>query len=127
MPRSKIVPSLPRWVDKLKFKIVAMAVLTGVLSAVVTTQFVLTTTKSDMLRLLLQNESDNRERTAAMLDSRVAQGAKVNLKKWPTLVLASWANPLCVLPHRCRAAMTATLHMGLEPPCFSSLNGARKG
>ena len=71
MTRSKIVPSLPRWVNTLKFKIVAMAVLAGVLSAVVTTQFVLATTKTDMLRLLLQNESDNRERTAAMLANKL--------------------------------------------------------
>lgn len=71
MIQSKIAPSLRRWVGTLKFKIVAMAVLVGVLSAFVTTQLVLTTTKTDMLRLLLQNDSDNRERMAAMLANKL--------------------------------------------------------
>lgn len=71
MTLSKIAPSLLRWVRTLKFQIVAMAVLAGVLSAVFTTQLVLTTTKADMLRLRLQNDSENSERVAAMLANKI--------------------------------------------------------
>ncbi|MEO8120347.1 MAG: diguanylate cyclase [Rhodoferax sp.] len=90
MTSSKFIPSLLRWANTLKFKIVAMAVLAGVMSAVVTTELVLTTTKTDMLRLLLQNDSDNRERMAAMLANKLdmlqttltAVARKVNPDMW---------------------------------------------
>ena len=152
-----IVPSLPRWVNTLKFKIVAMAVLAGVLSAVVTTQFVLATTKTDMLQTTLtavvrKVRPEMWQDTQAMahflvekpalnmlfdnvdIDENQRQGLSGGARRKSQSQEEADAgagelgkNPLCVLPHRCRAAMTATLHMGLEPLRFSSLNGARKG
>ena len=71
------MPSSPRtsarfgWAHTLKFKIVAMAVVTGVLSALITTQLVLLTTQANIQRLLMQGESDDVERTAALLGTKV--------------------------------------------------------
>ncbi len=59
------------WVRTLKFKIVAMAVVTGVLSALVTTQLVLFTTQANIQHMLIQGESDDVERTAALLGSKI--------------------------------------------------------
>ncbi|SDP73558.1 PAS domain S-box-containing protein/diguanylate cyclase (GGDEF) domain-containing protein [Rhodoferax sp. OV413] len=59
------------WVRTLKFKIVAMAVVTGVLSALVTTQLVLFTTQANIQQMLMQGESDDVERTAALLGTKI--------------------------------------------------------
>ena len=55
------------WVATLKFKIVTMAVVTGVISAIATTQLVLTTTQSGIQSMLLQSDSDEDASTAALL------------------------------------------------------------
>ena len=60
-----------RWVHTLKFKIVALAVVTGVSSAVGTAQLILSSTRADIERLLLQNESADRETTAALLADKL--------------------------------------------------------
>ncbi|WP_367847420.1 diguanylate cyclase [Rhodoferax sp. WC2427] len=60
------------WVHTLKFKIMAMAVVTGVLSALVTTQLVLVTTRADIQRSLMQDEGNDVERTAALLGTKVS-------------------------------------------------------
>ncbi len=62
---------MPPWFHTLKFKIVALAVVTGVFAALGTAQLVLMTTKTDIERLLLQNEADERERTAALLSNKL--------------------------------------------------------
>lgn len=59
------------WVHTLKFKIIAMAVVTGVLSALVTTQLVLFTTQANIQRLLIQSEGADVERTAALLGTKI--------------------------------------------------------
>ncbi len=59
------------WLDTLKFKIVAMAVVTGVLSAIGTAELVLTTTRADIERLLLENDADNSAGTAALLANKL--------------------------------------------------------
>jgi diguanylate cyclase (GGDEF)-like protein/PAS domain S-box-containing protein len=63
--------SLLRWVNTLKFKIVAMAVIAAVLSAVGATQLVLSTTRADLERLLLSNDADDSERMAKQLSDKV--------------------------------------------------------
>lgn len=55
----------------LKLKITAMAVVTGVLAALATTQLVLWTTRASIQRMLVHSESDNVERTAALLGTKV--------------------------------------------------------
>lgn len=72
MRRSDMSPPLLSWVTTLKFKIVTMAVVTGVMSAMVTTQLVLTATQSDIQRLLLQGDSDDDASTAALLATKLA-------------------------------------------------------
>src|SRR5688572_199803 len=63
---------LPRlWVSTLKFKIVAIAVVTAVSAAAVTTYFVLERTLADTQLMLLQQVADERERTAALLGSKI--------------------------------------------------------
>src|SRR2546428_14078212 len=59
------------WVSTLKFKIVAIAVVTGVASAATSTYFVLTRTQIDTQRMLLQHVAEERERSAALLASKV--------------------------------------------------------
>lgn len=59
------------WVTTLKFKIVAIAVVTGVASAATSTYFVLTRTQIDTKRMLLQHVAEERERSAALLASKM--------------------------------------------------------
>lgn len=59
------------WVRTLKFKIVAMAAVTGVLSAVFTAQLVLSTTKDSIQHILLQSDSDDVQRTAELLATKL--------------------------------------------------------
>ncbi|MDP3823959.1 MAG: diguanylate cyclase [Burkholderiales bacterium] len=63
--------SLLRWINTLKFKIVAIAVVTGVVSAMGTTQIVLGKTQAEIERLLLRNDTDDSERTAALLANKL--------------------------------------------------------
>ena len=63
--------SLLRWVKTLKFKIMAIAVVTGVVSAVGTTHIVLTKTQAEIERLLLRNDADDSERTASLLANKL--------------------------------------------------------
>jgi len=60
-----------RWIHTLKFKIVALAVVTGVVSAVGTAQLVLTGMRADIELLLLEREADARESTAALLAGKL--------------------------------------------------------
>ena len=71
MTLAPIAASLTRWFATLKFKIVAMAVATGMLSALGTTQLVLTTTQADISELLLHDDSEDLERAAALLADKV--------------------------------------------------------
>ena len=63
--------SLTRWFNTLKFKIVAMTVVTAVLAALASTQLAFTAMHSDLERVLLDNERDNGERMAVMLASKL--------------------------------------------------------
>ena len=67
----QVVRSLHTWSATLKFKIMLMAAVVAVLSAGVTTQLVLETNAADIQRLLLQQAADDRERTAALLGSKL--------------------------------------------------------
>ena len=60
-----------RWVGTLKFKIVAVMVLTGVVSALSMTQIVLTKTQTEIERLLLATAAEDSERTAGLLASKL--------------------------------------------------------
>ncbi len=65
------VSPLLRWFNTLKFKIVAVTVVTAVLAALASTQLALTATRADLERVLLENERDDGERMAAMLSSKI--------------------------------------------------------
>jgi diguanylate cyclase len=71
MTLSSLKPWLRDWVATLKFKIMVMAIVTAVLSAAVTTQLILTTNQADIQRLLLRQDADDRERTAALLSTKI--------------------------------------------------------
>ncbi len=60
-----------RWLATLKFKIVAIAVVTGVVSAMGTTQIVLSKTQAEIEGLLLRHDADDSERTAALLANKL--------------------------------------------------------
>ena len=59
------------WVTTLKFKIVAIAVVTGVASAAVSTWLVLERTQVETQRMLLLHSAEERERSAALLSSKI--------------------------------------------------------
>jgi diguanylate cyclase (GGDEF)-like protein/PAS domain S-box-containing protein len=59
------------WVSTLKFKIVAIAVVTGVASAVISTYLVLARTQQETQRMLLLHVAEERERSATLLASKV--------------------------------------------------------
>ena len=63
--------SLRRWASTIKFKIVLMVVSTCVLSAAGTAGLVLATSQQHMATLLRNRAADDRERTAALLTSKV--------------------------------------------------------
>ena len=64
--------SLRRWASTIKFKIVLMVIGTSVLSALGTAGLVLATSQQRMETMLRDNAADDRERTAAMLSSKVS-------------------------------------------------------
>jgi hypothetical protein len=59
------------WIHTLKFKIVALAVATGVLSAVGTTQLLLHTTQTDIETLLLESGANTLQESAALLANKL--------------------------------------------------------
>lgn len=69
--RNPVLQILARWATTLKFKIVTMAVVTGVLSAAGTATLVLLTMQRHMTEVLLESARDDRERTAALLSGKV--------------------------------------------------------
>ena len=71
MPPTPTLPRLPRWLGTLKFKIVALAVVTAVLAAVASTELALNRTRADLEHLMLENERDGGERMAAMIASKL--------------------------------------------------------
>jgi diguanylate cyclase (GGDEF)-like protein/PAS domain S-box-containing protein len=84
---------MQRWFTTLKFKIITMVVLTGVLSAVGTAQLVLITTRDDIQRLLMQGDSDDSERTAALLATKIdmLQGTLISVARQTQP--AMWQDP----------------------------------
>ncbi|MDE2628921.1 MAG: diguanylate cyclase [Burkholderiales bacterium] len=71
MPLPGLASSLARWTVTLKFKIIALAVATAVLAAMSSTELALTSTRNDLQRLLLENEREDGERTAALLANKL--------------------------------------------------------
>ena len=71
MPLPDFASSVARWFGTLKFKIIALAVATAVLAAMSSTELALTGTRNDLERLLLENERDDGERTAAQLANKL--------------------------------------------------------
>jgi diguanylate cyclase (GGDEF)-like protein/PAS domain S-box-containing protein len=60
-----------RWFDTLKFKIVALAVTSGVVAALASAHMVLQTTREDMRQMLLAEQRQERMATAALLGSKL--------------------------------------------------------
>jgi len=58
------------WITTLKFKIVAIAVVTGVASAAVSTWLVLERTQVETQRMLMLHSAEERERSASLLSSK---------------------------------------------------------
>jgi diguanylate cyclase (GGDEF)-like protein/PAS domain S-box-containing protein len=73
MIRKATIGSMPssRLFASLKFRIVAVAVLAGLMSALGTAMFVLNATESEIQRMLLDNDRQDRERTALLLSDKL--------------------------------------------------------
>ena len=67
-----LLRALRRWVGSLKFKIVVLAVLTGVLAAAGTAALVIRSTQDSIRRVLLAAAQEERERSAGLLGSKVS-------------------------------------------------------
>lgn len=94
-------PTRPRlaWIYTLKFQIVAIAVTAAAAAAVVTAHFALITTEGNMEQLLVQGESANAERIAALLGTKVDMlraALKVAARQAP---VAHWADPAAMRRH----------------------------
>ncbi len=61
-----------RWASTLKFKIVLLAVLTGILSATGTAGLVIRSTQESIQRVVLTAAADDRERSSSQLSSKVS-------------------------------------------------------
>jgi diguanylate cyclase len=70
VPSSSLAPW--RFLSTLKFKIVALAVASGVLSAAVTAVLLIRSTQQSIQRVVLAAAADDRERAAAMLSNKVS-------------------------------------------------------
>ncbi len=70
MPLSRLAPR--RWTRTLKFKIVLLTVLTGVLAALGTAAVVLHSTQASITQVVLASAREDRERSASLLGSKVA-------------------------------------------------------
>ena len=89
------LPFLPlrRWAGTLKFKIVVMAMVTAVLAAAGTASWMLARTQASIQQLLLDSAADDRERTAALLTSKVnllQDLLKAAVRKLPA---EAWGDP----------------------------------
>ncbi len=68
---SKTSNAVVHWFHTLKFQIVVIALVAGVLSALGTAKLVIATTQADLERLLLRSAAEDMERTAALLASKL--------------------------------------------------------
>lgn len=59
------------WIHTIKFKIVALAVVTGVLSAMATAELLLRASRADLVRQLLDNGASNRQAAAALIANKL--------------------------------------------------------
>jgi hypothetical protein len=87
------------WLHSLKFQIVAVAVTTAAVAAVITAHVALVTTAEHMQRLLIQGESDDAERTASLLGSKVdmlRDALKATVRQAPE---ALWGDPEAMRQH----------------------------
>ena len=85
--------SLRRWASTIKFKIVLMIVSTCVLSAAGTAGLVLATSQQQMETLLRDNAADDRERTAALLTSKVSLLKEALTTVVQGMPVALWSSP----------------------------------
>jgi diguanylate cyclase (GGDEF)-like protein/PAS domain S-box-containing protein len=88
--------SLRAWASTLKFKIVLMVVSTCVLSAAGTAGLVLATSQHQMETLLRDNAADDRERTAALLTSKVSLLKEALSAAAHSAPAALWASPVAM-------------------------------
>lgn len=87
------------WVHTLKFKIVTLAVATGMLSAVGTAQLILHTTQQDIESLLLENGANNRQGTASLLASKLEILQTTLTAATHSISPALWSDPRALERH----------------------------
>ena len=85
--------SLRRWASTIKFKIVLMVVSTCVLSAAGTAGLVLAASQQHMATLLRNRAADDRERTAALLTSKVSLLKEALSAVVQGMPAALWSSP----------------------------------
>jgi diguanylate cyclase (GGDEF)-like protein/PAS domain S-box-containing protein len=87
------------WLHSLKFQIVAIAVATAVIAAVVAARVVLVTTEGHLQRLLVQEQSDDAERTATLIGTKVdmlRDALKATARQAPATL---WDDPQAMQQH----------------------------
>jgi len=87
------------WIPTLKFKIVARAFATGVLSAVGTAQLMLRTTQADIETLRLESGANTLQGTAAMLANKLNFLQIALTAVTHTTAPAMWQDPAALEHH----------------------------
>ncbi|MDB5851787.1 MAG: diguanylate cyclase [Rhodoferax sp.] len=115
-PMLLALPPIPlrlAWVHTLKFQIVAIAVAAAVAAAAVTAHFALVATEGNMERLLVQDESDDAERTATLLGTKVdmlRDALKAAARQTPPDL---WADPEAMRRHLASNSALGSLFEGV--------------
>ncbi len=106
-----------RWLSTLKFKIVALAVLTSVLAAVGTAALVVARTQSSIETVVLSAVAEDRERSASLLGSKVSTLREALAAVARQTPPAAWNDPVAMGRYLLDKPALATM--------FDSVFGAR--
>jgi len=87
------------WIHTLRFKIVALAFVTGVLSVVATAQLMLQTTQRDIETLLLDSGASNRQVSAALLANKLEILQTTLTAITRSIAPTLWADPAALERH----------------------------
>ncbi|WP_425260626.1 diguanylate cyclase [Rubrivivax sp. RP6-9] len=116
-PASALLVAPRRWLATLKFKIVLLAVLTGVLAAVGTAAVVVARTQASIEAMVLSAAVEDRERSASLLGSKVSTLREALAAVARHTPPGAWADPAAMGRYLLDKPALATM--------FDSVFGAR--
>ncbi|WP_307692225.1 sensor domain-containing diguanylate cyclase [Variovorax ginsengisoli] len=124
-------PTRPRlaWIYTLKFQIVAIALMAAAAAAVITAHFAFVATERNMEQLLVKGESDDAERTATLMGTKVdmlRDALKAAARQSPSEL---WADPEAMRRHLLANSALGSLFEGVfaARPSGELLGGISQG